>query len=95
MLKKYPVRIIQTHKNLGLEGWNIGCREAKNEILLIIDDDSHPITSIESELKEFDDPKIAIIAPKILNDENKIQWPRFLSNNTPRNSRIYGKCMAH
>lgn len=81
MLKKYPkVKVIQTHENLGLEGWNVGCRNATGELLLVLDDDSYPITSETlciAEKRFSEDRKLAVIAPKIVNSDG-IQWPRFL-----------------
>jgi GT2 family glycosyltransferase len=36
------VRLIALDRNLGIEGFNIGAREARGELLLILDDDSWP-----------------------------------------------------
>lgn len=78
------IHVIKTHENLGLEGWNIGCRSATGDILFILDEDSYPLTgSTENALNHFvHDPKLGIVAPQVLNPGDQLQWPRYIKNNS-------------
>jgi GT2 family glycosyltransferase len=83
MLTEFPqVIVINTHLNIGLEGWNIGCMRATGEILLIIDDDSYPISNnVNNTVRDLFNKNhdVAVIVPKIVNKDGT-QWPRFLND---------------
>lgn len=88
LCKKYPnykFRFLKLGKNLGLEGWNRGCEVATGDILLVIDDDSYQLSdSVQKALNYFENnSKLGIIAPKVINPNKSIQWPRFYDKSTP------------
>ena len=84
------VQIIQMQKNIGIAGWNEGFKVAKGEYVLVLDDDSYPISStvtvgIE---KIIENPNVAIIACKIVTDSKfkqhtelaKIEYENFVTS---------------
>ena len=58
------IRVLRPGQNLGIEGRNLGAREARNDLLLMLDDDSYPLPgAIETLAKAFaDDPRLAVAA---------------------------------
>ena len=70
MVKKEfsEVQLIQLEKNIGIGGWNEGFKVAKGEYVLVLDDDSYPITNtIRLGIKKLmNDKKVGIIACNIV-----------------------------
>ncbi|WP_328793886.1 glycosyltransferase family 2 protein [Heliomicrobium gestii] len=58
------VRLIETGKNLGVEGYNYGFRAARGEYVLILDDDSFPAyDAIRRMVERFQaDPQLGVVA---------------------------------
>ena len=58
------VRVIRPGRNVGIAGRNLGARAARNELLLMLDDDSYPLPgAIETLSQAFrDDPRLAVAA---------------------------------
>jgi GT2 family glycosyltransferase len=58
------VRVLRPGRNLGIMARNLAAREAKNDLLLMLDDDSYPLPgAIETLTHAFrDDPRLAVAA---------------------------------
>jgi GT2 family glycosyltransferase len=85
--KEFPeVQLIQIEKNIGIAGWNEGFKVAKGEYVLVLDDDSYPLSSaIRIGIKKLiSNSNIAIIACKIVL-KNEIQNFDKLANNLADN----------
>ena len=73
--KEFPkVQLIQMKENIGIAGWNEGFKVAKGEYVLVLDDDSYPLSStirigIEKLLSNL---TVAIIACRIVS-KNEIK----------------------
>lgn len=68
--KKYPkVKLILLPRNIGVEGFNVGCLNARGKYILVLDDDSYPHPDAVSGLVEKmeRDENIAVIGAKIIN----------------------------
>jgi len=66
--KEFPeVQLIQLTKNIGIEGWNEGFKVAKGEYVLVLDDDSYPLsTSIFNGIKKFNSSfNLGIVAYRV------------------------------
>jgi GT2 family glycosyltransferase len=73
VLKKYPeVKLILLPRNIGIEGFNVGCLNARGKYILVLDDDSYPHPDAVSELvKKMEiDENIAVIGAKIINPQD-------------------------
>ncbi|ABZ83338.1 glycosyl transferase, family 2 [Heliomicrobium modesticaldum Ice1] len=70
------VRLIETGKNLGVEGYNAGFRQARGEYVLILDDDSFPaydaITRMVSRFQA--DPRLGVVAFDVRSYDQFVQW---------------------
>jgi len=58
------VRVLKPGRNLGIMGRNLGAREASNDLLLMLDDDSYPLPGAIETLTEAlrEDPRLAVAA---------------------------------
>src|SRR5579884_377398 len=58
-----PVRLLRPGENLGVGGRNLAAREARNERLLMLDDDSYPLPgALETLNAALDaDPRVAVV----------------------------------
>lgn len=68
--KKFPnVKIIKMFKNIGIEAYNIGFKNAKGEYIVILDDDSFPHSkAIGRMVKKFEqDDKLGMVAFDVRN----------------------------
>lgn len=67
---------IETGKNLGIAGYNQGFEQARGDYILVLDDDSCPkdLDTIERLITQLDhNPKIGVIACKIINEHGQLQ----------------------
>ena len=94
--KEYPeVKLIRFPENAGVYAQNIGFETARGKYILILDDDSYPlsecITKSVEELEKNQD--IACITAQIINPGNTIQWPEE-NHETPHDSFCFIGCGA-
>ncbi len=61
------VRVLESPRNVGIEGLNVGIRAARGEVILLLDDDSYPAGDALSQLAAAfrDDPRLGIAACRI------------------------------
>jgi hypothetical protein len=61
------VQLIQLEKNIGIAGWNEGFKAAKGEFILVLDDDSYPLSgSIINGIEKFySSSNLGIVAFKV------------------------------
>jgi GT2 family glycosyltransferase len=74
------VKLIKLPRNIGLEGYNIGFKNAKGKYIVVLDDDSYPEKdAIERGIIEFEkDAALGIIAFHILTPSGEVitkDWP--------------------
>lgn len=70
---EYPeVRLIKLYKNIGIEAYNIGFKNAKGEYIVILDDDSFPQKDAVRRMvdKFASDPKLGVVAFDVRNFYN-------------------------
>jgi hypothetical protein len=65
------VKLIRLEKNMGIEGTNIGMREARGEYIVLLDNDSSPKEDAIKRMVDLflEDPKIGIVAFEIHGEE--------------------------
>ena len=71
--KEYPeVRLIRLYKNIGIEAYNIGFKNAKGEYIVILDDDSFPQKNAIRRMvdKFIQDPNLGVVAFDVRNFYN-------------------------
>jgi len=93
--QKFPqVKLICLKNNRGIEAYNIGFKIAKGQYLVVLDDDSYPspqvLDMIEAEFS--DNPSLAIIAGRINNYDNTIQWPRHIDYQKRQEVNLFAGC---
>ncbi|MGA8840460.1 MAG: glycosyltransferase family 2 protein [Candidatus Aquilonibacter sp.] len=76
MLASFPwIRMIRNEKNLGFAGANNqGAREARGRILVLLNNDTEPITQwLAPIMRLFDDPSVGVVGAKLLYEDRTIQ----------------------
>jgi GT2 family glycosyltransferase len=73
--KKFPqIKLVRLPENCGFAaGNNVGIREATREITLLLNSDTILIESLAPLLGEFKDPRVGVVAPKLLNSDRSLQ----------------------
>jgi GT2 family glycosyltransferase len=75
----YPdVRLVTLPQNVGIEGLNVGMREARGEIVVLLDDDSYPVEGTLARLVvAFQrDPHMGIAAGRIVGSADAVERER-------------------
>ncbi|HTV94170.1 MAG TPA: glycosyltransferase family 2 protein [Verrucomicrobiae bacterium] len=76
MLAGFPwIRMIRNESNLGFAGANNqGAREARGRILVLLNNDTEPITQwLAPMMRQFDDPGVGVVGAKLLFADRTIQ----------------------
>ena len=76
VLASFPwIRVIHNEKNLGFAGANNqGAREARGRILVLLNNDTEPITQwLAPMMRLFDDPAVGVVGAKLLFENRTIQ----------------------
>lgn len=93
--QEFPeVKLISLKDNLGIEAYNIGFEQARGQYIVVIDDDSYPHQQALDRAKKefFRDPDLALIAGRINNYDETIQWPLHLNHKKRQQTNLFAGC---